>query len=68
MAYPGPTFLNEFAVNTTLNIDEFQTECVKQGILAGVKIADDKMLLCVTEMRSKAEIDKLVGIVKQFNA
>ena len=68
MAYPGTTFLNEFAVNTTLNIDEFQTECVKQGILAGVKIADDKMLLCVTEMRSKAEIDKLVGIVKQFNS
>lgn len=66
LAYPDKPFLNEFAVRTTLDIDRLQAACAEQGLLAGVKIADDKLLLCVTEMRSKAEIDKLVEIVKQF--
>lgn len=66
MAYADKPFLNEFAVKTTLDIDKLQAECAEKGILAGVKIADDTLLLCVTELRSKAEIDKLVDIVKQF--
>ena len=66
LAYPEKPFLNEFAVKTALDIDKLQAVCAEQGILAGVKIADDTLLLCVTEMRSKAEIDKLVDIVKQF--
>jgi glycine dehydrogenase subunit 1 len=66
MAYADKPFLNEFAVKTTLDIDKLQAECAAKGILAGVKIADDTLLLCVTELRSKAEIDKLVDIVKQF--
>lgn len=66
MAYPDKPFLNEFAVKTSLDIDKLQATCSDQGILAGVKIAEDKLLLCVTEMRSKAEIDKLIDIVKQF--
>ena len=66
LAYPDKPFLNEFTVKTSLDIDKLQAECSAQGILAGVKIAEDKLLLCVTEMRNKAEIDKLVNIVKQF--
>lgn len=66
MAYADKPFLNEFAVKTMLDIDKLQAECAAKGILAGVKIADDTLLLCVTELRSKAEIDKLVDIVKQF--
>ena len=66
LAYPDKPYLNEFAVKTSLDIDKLQAACAEQGILAGVKIAEDTLLLCVTEMRSKAEIDKLVNIVKQF--
>lgn len=66
MAYADKPFLNEYAVKTMLDIDKLQAECAAKGILAGVKIADDTLLLCVTELRSKAEIDKLVDIVKQF--
>lgn len=66
LAYLDKPFLNEFTVKTSLDIDKLQAECSAQGILAGVKIAEDKLLLCVTEMRNKAEIDKLVNIVKQF--
>lgn len=66
MAYPDKPFLNEFTVKTSLDIDKLQATCSEQGILAGVKIVEDKLLLCVTEMCSKAEIDKLIDIVKQF--
>lgn len=66
MLYPNKPFLNEFAVKTMLGVDVLQSKCVEAGILAGVKIANDKLLFCVTEQRSKAEIDKFVNIVKQF--
>lgn len=68
LAYPNKPFLNEFVVKTSLDIDGLQKECANQGILAGVKIAEDRLLLCVTEMRSKEEIDKLVDIVKRYKA
>ena len=32
----------------------------------GHKVADGKLMLCVTEMRSKQEIDRLVQLVKEF--
>ncbi len=66
MAFPDAHFLNEFAVKSSLDIDALQKTCADAGILAGVKIAHDTLLLCVTELRSKAEIDKLIDIVKQF--
>ena len=36
------------------------------GILGGVRIADDTLLVCVTEQRSKAEMDKFVEIVSNI--
>ena len=64
MAYPGKPFLNEFAIKTTLNVDEIQDRCLSIGIQAGLKLDDHTLLLCVTEMRYKAEIDSLVEQVK----
>ena len=64
MRYPGKPFLNEFAVKTTLNVDEIQDRCLGIGIQAGLKLDDHTLLLCVTEMRYKAEIDSLVEQVK----
>ena len=66
MAYPDKPFLNEFAIKTTLDVDDVQSQCLCAGIQAGLKIADDTLLMCVTEARSKAEIDALVDQVKQL--
>ena len=66
LAYPDKPFLNEFAVKTTFDVDAFYQECVNNGILPGVKIANDTLLICVTEKRSKGEIDKLLNIVNNF--
>ena len=65
-AFPGKPFLNEFALKTSLNIDSLQDYCAELGMQAGLKIGDDTLLLCVTEMRSKAEIDALIETVKYY--
>lgn len=65
MAFDKP-FMNEFAVKTAVPAKEIQEALLAAGILGGVRIADDMLLLCVTEQRTKAEIDKLVEIVNNI--
>ena len=63
LAYPDKPFLNEFVVRTKLDIDALQQECAQDGIHAGVRVGSDTLLLCVTEMRTREEIDNLVDIL-----
>ena len=66
LAYPGKPYLNEFVVKTKLDVDKLIDHCAKNGVLAGVKVGDDKLMICVTETRTKAEIDGFVNLVKEF--
>ncbi|MBR1881675.1 MAG: aminomethyl-transferring glycine dehydrogenase subunit GcvPA [Muribaculaceae bacterium] len=66
MAYPDKPFLNEFVLETDLDIDQLQAWCLDDGMQAGLKLAGNRLLLCVTEMRSKVEIDALVESVNDF--
>ena len=63
LAYPDKPFLNEFVVRTKLDIDALQQECAQDGIHAGVLVGSDTLLLCVTEMRTREEIDNMVDIL-----
>ena len=63
MAY-GKPFFNEFAVKTSVPVTKVLDALVAEGILGGVRIADDTLLVCVTEQRTKAEMDKMVGIIE----
>ena len=65
MAYDKP-FFNEFAVKTTAPVETVLAALVAEGILGGVRIADDTLLVCVTEQRTKAEMDKFVEIVNNI--
>ncbi len=65
MAFDKP-FLNEFAVKTTVCPKKIQVALLEKGILGGVRIADDMLLFCVTEQRTKAEVDLLVETVKNL--
>ena len=65
MAFDKP-FMNEFAVKTAVPAKDIQDKLLAAGILGGVRIADDMLLFCVTEQRTKAEIDKLVDVVKNI--
>ncbi len=55
-------FFNEFCVRYDGNVDELRKKLADNGILGGVKVADDVIMFAVTEKRSKAEIDRLVAL------
>lgn len=63
-------FFKEFAVKLNRNVDDINAELMEQNILGGYNLAKDyselenTMLVCVTEKRTKAEIDNLVEVIK----
>ena len=59
-------FFNEFAVKTNVPACKVLDALAKEGVLGGVRIADDMLLVCVTEQRTKAEMDKFVETVKNI--
>ena len=61
LVYNKP-FFNEFLVQLE-DRDTFFDKAIKQGILPGIKVDDDKLLIAVTEKRTKEEIDTLVGLL-----
>ncbi len=64
-------FLKEFAVKTTVNIDGMTKKLLDNSIMGGIALGkykkgmDDCLLFCVTEKRSKEDIDKLVALIKE---
>lgn len=58
-------FFNEFCVKYDGDIDKLQKELVENGIMGGVKVDSDKLMLAVTEKRTKEEIDKLIDLAKE---
>jgi len=63
-------FFKEFAVKLNRSVDDVNADLLEQNILGGYNLTKDyselenAMLLCVTEKRTKAEIDNLVEVIK----
>lgn len=68
LLFPDRPFLNEFAVKLTdpLTADQLIEGCLKKGILAGVKLTDDTMLIAATEMCSPADVNNFIETVKSL--
>ncbi len=68
-AFSAPTF-NEFVVRTPLPPDEINRRLLAQGVLGGAPLGGwypdlaDGWLVCVTEQRTRAEIDRLVSLLE----
>lgn len=66
LPFTGPSF-NEFVVTIPRRAAEVLSSLQQQGILGGIDLArfypqmTDRMLICVTEQHSRAEIDTLVA-------
>ncbi len=64
-------FFNEFIVKCPVPVSEINALLSERGILGGVDLGEDyphlkdHMLLCVTEMNRKIEIDTLVEVLKE---
>ena len=62
-------FFKEFAVKGTNNAGKVNSELLNHGILGGFDLSSEypeltnSLLLCVTEKRTKEEIDKLASVL-----
>ena len=54
-------FFNEFLVEIQ-DRDAFFDKAIEKGILPGIKVGKDKLLIAVTEMRTKDEIDSFIEL------
>lgn len=54
-------FFNEFVISVN-NADKLLSKLKENNILGGVKLSNNKILVCVTEMNTNADIDKYVRI------
>lgn len=66
LTYPGTSFLNEFVMTTVDKVDDIIAAGVAEGILPGVKLGDHEILIAVTEMQSRADLDRYVEIVSSL--
>ena len=62
-AFPDQEFLNEFCVRYDGDLASLQEVWVAGGFMGGIAVADDTVMLAVTEQRSKKEIDQLVAMI-----
>ena len=60
-------FFKEFVVETKFNSDEFLKYMEDNGILAGVKIDNNHLLVCASEVRTKEEIDCYAKLVEAYD-
>ena len=63
LSYDRP-FFNEFCVKYDGDVDVLRKKLERNGILGGVKTADDEIMFAVTERRTKDEIDRLVELCR----
>lgn len=66
LTYEDKPFVNEFLMTCSFDPDILIRKGIEAGILAGVKIAGDKILIAVTEMQTRGEMEKLVELVKSL--
>lgn len=66
LTFPSQPFLNEFCLTTDLDIDSLLGHLADNGILGGVRIGPDRLLVAVTEMQSREDIDRYIDIVNHY--
>ncbi len=58
-------FFHEFVTKVPCGADQALAALDEKGILGGLKLSEDTILWCVTELVSKAEIDLAVSVLKE---
>jgi glycine dehydrogenase subunit 1 len=59
-------FYNEFIMNAPKGSSEkILSNLLKNGILGGLNLAEDKILICCTEMNTVQDIESYVSIIKE---
>src|SRR5919108_1438286 len=56
-------FYNEFVVKAPSSAEELASRLLKKGIVGGLNLGEDNLLICCTEMNSLRDIDDFVSTV-----
>lgn len=64
LTYPEQAFLNEFAVTCSFPVDRLMNLAIENEIFCGIRLDDHRLLIAVTEQRTRQEMDRLVELVK----
>ena len=64
-AFPGRPFLKEFCLKPLVSVDVLQQKLLDAGFFAALEL-DGYVTFCVTEKRTKEEMDALVAVVKEI--
>ena len=65
-AYDGP-FFNEFVTTCPVNADKALKALADEGILGGLPV-EGGLLWCCTELNTKAQMDKVIAVLKEVQA
>jgi len=63
----GGEFFHEFVMVHKAKAADVLDALDKEGILGGLKVGNNEILWCFTEMATKAEVDKTLEIIKNIN-
>ena len=64
----GGTFFKEFVVRCPLSPEKLNAYLLENGLIGGIDVSDmvdDGLLIAVTEMNTKEEIDRLVYLMAE---
>jgi len=64
LAHTQPV-VREFPIRIDGDVDKVIAHCKAKGINPGYRLSDNELLVAITEQRSRAQIDSLVGAVKE---
>ena len=71
LPFADRTFFQEFVVSCPRPPEEINVRLLERGIIGGLDVSgriDDSMLLCVTEMNTRDEIDGLVDVLGEIGS
>jgi len=57
------SFYNEFVVKAPESADAIESRLLKKGILGGVNLGEDNLLICCTEMNSIQDIEDFISAI-----
>jgi glycine dehydrogenase subunit 1 len=55
--------VREFALKLSAPVEKVVARCQEQGVNPGLALEDDVLLVAITEQRSRADIDRLAGVL-----
>lgn len=64
LKYPGQPFLNEFLMEFDCDVDLLMERSIEAGILPGIRMDGNCLLMAATEMQTREDVDRLVEIYR----